>query len=150
MVLEEKIYVYNFQNLECSDSWLTWKNPLGLVSLSTLESNCVLAFPVEKAGKVQCVLFNSPSEDRKINTIQAHNTSISMLRLSQDGTILATASQKGTLIRLFDPATEQTLCELRRGAVQAVITDITIDAENEYVSCASDQGTIHVFKIDKG
>lgn len=39
---------------------------------------------------------------------------------------------------------------MRRGAVQAVITDITIDAANEYVSCASDQGTIHVFKIDKG
>ena len=52
VVLEEKIYVYNFQNLECSDSWPTFKNPLGLVSLSTLESNCVLAFPMEKAGKV--------------------------------------------------------------------------------------------------
>jgi hypothetical protein len=57
VVLEEKLYVYNFQNLECSDSWLTFANPLGLVSLSTLE-NCVLAFPVEKAGKVQIILFN--------------------------------------------------------------------------------------------
>ena len=70
-----------------------------------------------------------------------------MLRLSQDGSILATASGKGTLIRLFDTNTEQTLVELRRGAVQAIITDITIDMNNEYVCCASDQGTIHVFKI---
>ena len=52
------------------------------------------------------------------------------------------------MIRVFDTNTEQTLVELRRGAVQAVITDITIDANNSYVSCASDQGTIHVFKID--
>ena len=52
VVLEEKIYVYNFQNLECSDSWMTYKNPLGLVSLSTHENNCVLAFPMEKPGKV--------------------------------------------------------------------------------------------------
>jgi hypothetical protein len=37
VVLEEKIYVYNFQNLECSDSWITCKNPLGLVSLSISE-----------------------------------------------------------------------------------------------------------------
>ena len=33
--------------------------------------------------------------------------------------------------------------------MQAVITDITIDNTNSYVSCASDQGTIHVFKLDK-
>lgn len=33
--------------------------------------------------------------------------------------------------------------------MQAVITDISIDTMNEYVSCASDQGTIHVFKIEK-
>lgn len=65
VVLEEKLYVYNFQNLECSDSWLTWKNPLGLASLSTNENNCVLAFPVEKAGKVQIVLFNNPAEERR-------------------------------------------------------------------------------------
>ena len=39
---------------------------------------------------------------------------------------------------------------MRRGAVQAVITDISIDSNNEYVSCASDQGTIHVFKVEKG
>ena len=41
------------------------------------------------------------------------------------------------------------MSELRRGAVQAVIQDISIDANNEYVSCASDQGTIHVFMVEK-
>ena len=51
---------------------------------------------------------------------------------------------------MFNTANDQVLSELRRGAVQAVITDISIDMINEYVSCASDQVTIHVFKIDKG
>lgn len=31
-----------------------------------------------------------------------------------------------------------------------MITDIAIDATNQYVSAASDQGTIHVFKVDTG
>ena len=63
---------------------------------------------------------------------------------------MATASNKGTLIRLFDTFTGQQLSEYRRGADQAVITDISIDPLNEYVSSASDKGTIHVFKIEKG
>ena len=50
---------------------------------------------------------------------------------------------------MFNTATQDMLCELRRGTVQAVITDITMDNTNSYVSCASDQGTIHVFKLDK-
>lgn len=50
VVLLEKIYVYNFQNLECSDSYLTCENLLGLVSLSPKDGNCVLAFPDKKIG----------------------------------------------------------------------------------------------------
>lgn len=49
--------------------------------MSTLESNCVLAFPMEKAGKIQIVHFNNPPDERK-RMIQAHNTSIAMLKLS--------------------------------------------------------------------
>ena len=78
-----------------------------------------------------------------------HESAIACLKLSQDGSLLATASNKGTLIRVFNTGTQDMLCELRRGTVQAVITDITIDNTNSYVSCASDQGTIHVFKLDK-
>ena len=36
---------------------------------------------------------------------------------------------------------------MRRGTVTAVITDLTIDKSNMMLACASDQGTIHLFKI---
>ena len=61
---------------------------------------------------------------------------------------MATASEKGTLIRLFDTtdgSKEKALSELRRGADPANITDISIDPAKNFVSCASDKGTIHVF-----
>ena len=43
VVLEHKVYVYNFQHLDCSDNYMTTKNPKGIVSLSSDEKVCVLA-----------------------------------------------------------------------------------------------------------
>lgn len=57
MVLESKIYVYNFQNLDCSDSFMTIENKSGLVSLSTAEDVCVLAIPDENVGMVKVINF---------------------------------------------------------------------------------------------
>ena len=62
--------------------------------------------------------------------INAHNTSLAAIKRSQDGTILATCSGKGTLIRLFDTEKNEMIQEVRRGTVTAVITDITIDRLN--------------------
>lgn len=60
---------------------------------------------------------------------------------------MVTASTKGTLLRLFNTQTGATMAEVRRGADQAVITDVCIDPQNQLVSCSSDKGTIHIFKI---
>ena len=53
-----------------------------------------------------------------------------MIKLSQDGTILATCSQKGTLVRLYDTEKKVMISEHRRGTVTAVISDISIDRNN--------------------
>lgn len=147
VVLEHKIYLYNFQHLDLADSFVTCKNSQGLVSLSTNESACVLAVPDEKIGYVKVVWFD---QDKKTIEIKAHNSTLGMIKLSQDGSILVTASEKGTLLRIFSTADGSKITEMRRGADQAVITDICIDATNKYIACASDKGTIHIFAAGGG
>ena len=90
------------------------------------------------------------NSQKEIIQFKAHNSAVAALKLSQDGSIVCTASNKGTLIRIFSTKDGSQLHEVRRGADQAVITDICIDPSNEFVSCASDKGTIHVFKIAVG
>jgi WD repeat-containing protein 45 len=70
-----------------------------------------------------------------------------MMKLSRDGKLLATASGKGTLVRIWDTQTGDQLNELRRGADQAVVSDISFDPDNQYVACASDKGTVHMFNL---
>ena len=148
VVLEQKIYVYNFQHLDLAESFVTIKNPLGLVSLSVAENSCVLACPDEKVGHVKIVKFEDGASS-KLQPIKCHDSNLAALKLSQDGNFLVTASDKGTLLRVFNTQTGDKLNEVRRGADQAVITDLTIDPNNKFISCSSDKGTIHIFFIDQ-
>lgn len=50
VVLEHKIYVYNFQNLKMIEVIDTCANPKGLVSLSASKDICVLAAPDKNVG----------------------------------------------------------------------------------------------------
>lgn len=149
-VLEKKVYVYNFENLECSDSFLTCENPLGLVSLSSQENSCVLAIPDEKVGSVKIVHFSKDKGHKEIVQVVCHTSGIAAMKLSQDGSLLATASPKGTLIRVWDTTTGNQVADVRRGMDVALISDIVFDPTNSVVACSSDKGTVHVFNIKKG
>jgi WD40 repeat protein len=62
---------------------------------------------------------NSGGPSRQVYTIPAHNDPIHLLTLDLQGKRLATCSDRGTLIRIFDTLTGKKIKELRRGAQQA-------------------------------
>ena len=82
--------------------------------------------------------------------IQAHDQEIGALALNSEGTLLACASIKGTIIRIFSSEEGVPLQELRRGSGKAFITSIIFHPTLNLIACTSNRTSIHLFEIKKG
>eukprot|EP01103_Thecamoeba_quadrilineata_P016589 TRINITY_DN557_c0_g1_i2.p1 TRINITY_DN557_c0_g1~~TRINITY_DN557_c0_g1_i2.p1 ORF type:complete len:271 (+),score=33.12 TRINITY_DN557_c0_g1_i2:177-989(+) len=142
VVLENKIHIYELQNVRNVRAIDTYPNPKGLCALS--HNDFYLAYPgVRGTGQV-CINDGIKEE----MTIEAHKSSLSTLIFSPDGTLLATASQQGTLIRVFliPEGVQEYL--FRRGTSAAKIYSMSIDDTNSHLCVSSSTGTLHIFKMD--
>jgi len=143
IVLDTKVYVYNFSDLTALDQINTYPNPQGLVALSSISSNLVLVTLGEKVGEVLVNLYDSETQ----HVIPAHTNPISQIALNISGTMLATTSDRGTLIRVFDTKTGKKMKELRRGAQQAKIQSLAFSSDSSCLCVASDKGTVHIYSL---
>lgn len=146
VVLETKVYVYTFtQSPSRLHVFETCDNPKGLCALCPYSTNSFLAIPGRQKGQVQLIdLANSRNAS---SIISAHEASLSYITMNLKGTKLATASEKGTLIRVFDTLTGKKTHELRRGADKAIIYCINFNHDSSYLCVSSDKGTVHIFSL---
>jgi hypothetical protein len=178
----------------------TGDNPLGLVGMSTdnggvggsttnggveradvalgnnlsqqRNNGLVLACPSTQRGQVRVELYGL----RRTTFVNAHESALGALTLSVDGSFLATASERGTVIRLFDTrgvaigggcvgsnfnsekrtmtnapnnniSSSIPLREFRRGVERATISCLTFSLDSQWLGCASDHGTVHIFQV---
>lgn len=82
-----------------------------------------------------------------INIIQAHKAPIAALALNANGTLLATASENGTIIRVFAIPSATKLWQFRRGSYPARIYSLAFNATSTLLSCSSDTETVHIFRL---
>lgn len=143
VALEHKVLVYNFADLKLLSQIETLTNDKGLVSISSSNESTVLACPGLHTGEVRVELYDR----RQTKFISAHNGALACLSLSIDGKRLATASEKGTLIRVWNTADGMLLQELRRGSDPAVIYSVALSKGSEWLAVSSDKGTVHVFAL---
>lgn len=145
VVLEHKIYVYNFADLKLVDHIETMANPHGLCSLCPNPQSTVLVCPGLQKGHIRVELYDL----KKTTLIPAHEAPLGCFALNSTGTRLATASTKGTLIRIWDTIQGEKLQELRRGADSAEIYSICFSQECKWLALSSEKNTVHIFALDK-
>ncbi|KAL9247789.1 hypothetical protein vseg_021181 [Gypsophila vaccaria] len=141
VVLEHKIYVYNFLDLKLLHQIETVANPRGLCCLSHHLNTSVLACPGRRKGQVRLEHFGL----HVTKFINAHDSRLACFSLTMDGLILATASTKGTLIRVFNTMDGTCLQEVRRGTEKAEIYGIAFSPNVQWLAASSDRGTVHIF-----
>ncbi|XP_023584942.1 WD repeat domain phosphoinositide-interacting protein 3 isoform X3 [Trichechus manatus latirostris] len=116
------------------------------VKLRRDSNNSLLAFPGTHTGHVQ--LVDLASTEKPPVDIPAHEGVLSCVALNLQGTRIATASEKGTLIRIFDTSSGHLIQELRRGSQAANIYCINFNQDASLICVSSDHGTVHIFAAE--
>lgn len=163
-VLEEQIYVYDISNMKLLHTIETPPNPSAICAMSPSSENCFIAYPTpasiskpsskpgappEIPATTDVMVFDANTCEA-INIIQAHKSPVSCLAINREGTMLATASDKGTVIRVFALPGAQKIAQFRRGAYPAKIHSISFNATSTLLLVSSDTDTVHIFRMADG
>lgn len=85
-----------------------------------------------------------------LNVIEAHRAPLSCIAVSSSGTLLATASEKGTIIRVFELPSGKKLAQFRRGTMPARVCSMAFNGTGSLLVVSSVTETVHVFKLSDG
>ncbi|TKR89731.1 hypothetical protein L596_013788 [Steinernema carpocapsae] len=146
--LEDSIHIHNIKDMKqlhvIRD---TPPNPNGLVDLS-LNDSSIIGYPVlNGSGQVNLFDGNNLTPMKGFN---AHDGPIAALRFNSAGTMMATASDKGTVIRVYGVPSGNRMYEFTRGMSRCVnIYSLAFSGDSTYLCSSSNTETVHVFKLTK-
>ena len=150
IVCEKKIFVFNIENSQNIDCLETSTNKNGIIAINGDPEKTIMACPIE---------FNENDLDKGYISIKnyknnkcfpflAQDDKISYMVMDYYGLLLATANEKGTLIRIHSCKDGTLLQECKRGKEKAQISYINFDIDYNYMGVSSDRKTIHIWKLD--
>ena len=146
-VLENEVHIYHFNNLNVLASlYSVSSNGAGLCAMSGTGS-IVLGLCGLAPGTLHVERVDPAASRTAALTVQAHKKGISCIGVSPDGTLLVSASSKGTLIRVFESSSGKLVREFRRGTGAMAVTSLAFSADNTTLVASSGTGTIHVFDM---
>ncbi|KAG5985122.1 autophagy protein [Claviceps digitariae] len=167
VVLEEEIYLYDISNMSLLYIISTSPNPSAICALSPSSENCFIAYPLPKpreepdnrrpihappqsnyvaptSGEV--LVFDTLSL-KAVNVIEAHRSPLSCICLNNDGSLLATASETGTIIRVFSVPRGQKMYQFRRGTYPSTIYSMSFNLSSTLLCVSSTSDTVHIFRL---
>ncbi|PIC22831.1 hypothetical protein B9Z55_016752 [Caenorhabditis nigoni] len=147
--LEDSIHIYILNEMKLIHSIMdTPMNLRGVIDLTSNPEKAIIAYPGSPdTGSVH--LFDAINYG-SMNTFVAHEGALACLKFNQDGLMLATASVKGTVIRVYSVPSGSRLFEFRRGVSRCVtISSFCFSADGKYLASSSNTETVHVFKLEK-
>ncbi|XP_029293039.1 WD repeat domain phosphoinositide-interacting protein 1 isoform X2 [Cottoperca gobio] len=147
--LEESIYIHNIKDMKLLKTLLnTPSNTSGLCALSVNHSNSYLAYP-GSATFGEIIVYDSNNLNT-VTMIPAHDSPLAALTFNSSATKLASASERGTVIRVFSIPEGLRLFEFRRGMKRYVnISSLSFSPDGLFLCASSNTETVHIFKLEQ-
>ncbi|KAJ3957045.1 autophagy protein [Colletotrichum tropicale] len=162
VVLESEIYLYDISNMSLLYTIPTSPNPGAICALSPSSENCYIAYPLPKpredngdkrpAHAPPLSTYVAPTSGevlvfdtitlKAVNVIEAHRSPLCSISLNSEGTLLATASETGTIIRVFSVPGGQKLYQFRRGTYPSTIYSMSFNLSSTLLCVSSTSDTI--------
>ncbi len=130
----------NFQNFDTVD---TFENYKGIIAITYDPKINILAYPDKANGYVKLKNYDK----NETILMNAHNSKIAHLSISSDGKFLATASEKGTKIRIFLTEDGTFLHEFQVEKNQTEIFSISFNLSNNFILCSCSTGIVYIFTL---
>uniref|UniRef100_A0A674B128 WD repeat domain, phosphoinositide interacting 1 n=1 Tax=Salmo trutta TaxID=8032 RepID=A0A674B128_SALTR len=139
--LEESVYIHNIKDMKLLKTLLnTPSNPSGLCALSINHSNSYLAYP--GSSTIGEIIVYDANNLSTVTMIPAHDSPLAALTFNSSGTKLASASERGTVIRVFSIPEGQRLFEFRRGMKRYVnISSLSFSPDAQFLCASSNTET---------
>ncbi|EEP80377.1 conserved hypothetical protein [Uncinocarpus reesii 1704] len=167
IVLEDQIYIYDIQTMKLFYTIDTSPNPNAICALSPSSDNCYLAYPLPQKAPPPSfsplphtpptnthipptsgeVLIFDAYKLEAVNVVEAHKSPLSFLAINTEGNLLATASDKGTIIRVFSVPAAHKLYQFRRGSMPSRIFSMSFNITSTLLCVSSATETIHIFRL---
>uniref|UniRef100_A0A0X3PTK6 Uncharacterized protein n=2 Tax=Schistocephalus solidus TaxID=70667 RepID=A0A0X3PTK6_SCHSO len=146
--VEDDIFIHNIRDMEMLHKVEeTPPNRSGVIALSSNPAKCYLAYP--GSHRVGTVFIFDALNFTNVTSIAAHDGLLAALTFNSAATMLATASERGTVVRVFSIPQGDRLMEFRRGLARcAQICCLSFSLDNHFLVAASNTETVHVFKLD--
>jgi WD40 repeat protein len=94
-------------------------------------------------------LNTSPDLSGSSSSVDSMTSVLKATLVQPPDSLFATTSQEGTLIRVFDVATQTKLRELRRGTDSCEIYSVRFSPDSRCLTITSSKNTAHVFSLTK-
>ena len=161
IICPDSIILIDTKTMELIENMNTINNPKGIFSICNEPKKYVLAFPDSTKGNILIKIFTNMNGKIQGNSLDkkeskeictqiiknAHKGNINILCFNFSGTKIASASDRGTTIRIFNSETGEKIAELRRGTTDANIYSLCFSYNDYYLGLTSNHGSCHIFDL---
>jgi len=147
MICESTVYVYTLDRLKHILTVTTHQNLQGICAIAPLSKPWIMCCPGPSKGTVR---LQVGADDAHV--FQAHESALAAISVTEQGTLVATASEFGTVVKVFQRVDRQLLYRLRVGppAQKEVVSCITFRPDGGFVAvmvATASSSTVHIFKL---